>query len=116
MSPTEEPVRKVKFKKNGLTFIYGDIKRPENRTSTINSLGKTLLLKMIDYLLGANNDSAIMKEAIHGYYLDAKVQFKNDIYNVKRIIGTTDPSIFINGAEKSVTEYRDFFWNQKAGL
>lgn len=109
MSPTEEPVRKVKFKKNGLTFIYGDIKRPENRTSTINSLGKTLLLKMIDYLLGANNDSAIMKEAIHGYYLDAKVQFNNDNYNVKRIIGTTDPSIFINGAEKSVTEYRDFF-------
>lgn len=109
MSPNDELIRMMNIRENGLTLIYGDIKRPEVRTSTINSLGKTLLLKMIDYVLGANNDSTIMKEAIHDYYLDAKVKYKSKKYNVKRIIGTTSPSIFIDGEPKSITEYRNFF-------
>src|SRR5690625_1469809 len=109
MSPNDELVRNIKFKESGLTFIYGDIKRPEDRTSTINSLGKTLLLKMIDYLLGANNDSSIMKEAIHKYYLDAKIKYNNELYDVKRIIGNGDSSIYINGEVKELTEYREFF-------
>src|SRR5690625_94267 len=109
MSPNDELVRNIKFKESGLTFIYGDIKRPEDRTSTINSLGKTLLLKMIDYLLGANNDSSIMKEAIHKYYLDAKIKYNNELYDVKRIIGNGDSSIYINGEVKELTENREIF-------
>lgn len=109
MSPNDELVRNIKFKESGLTFIYGDIKRPDDRTSTINSLGKTLLLKMIDYLFGANNDSSIMKEAIHNYYLDAKIKYDDELYDVKRIIGNSDSSIFINGEVKGLTEYKDFF-------
>lgn len=109
MSPSDKLVRNIKFKESGLTFIYGDIKRPEDRTSTINSLGKTLLLKMIDYLLGANNDSSIMKEAIHNYYLDAKIKYNDELYDVKRIIGKSDSSIYINGEVKELNEYKEFF-------
>lgn len=109
MSPSDELIRKIVFNESGLTFIYGDIKRPEDRTSTINSLGKTLLLKMIDYLLGANNDSSIMKEAIHGYYLDARIKYNDKLHHVKRIIGKSDSSIYINGKIKDLTEYKDFF-------
>src|SRR5690625_4846589 len=109
MSPNDELVRNIQFKESGLTFIYGDIKRPDDRTSTINSLGKTLLLKMIDYLFGANNDSSIMKEAIHNYYLDAKIKYDDKLYDVKRIIGNSDSSIYINGEVKRLTEYKEFF-------
>src|SRR5690625_4673064 len=50
-----------------------------------------------------------MKEAINKYYLDAKIKYNNELYDVKRIIGNGDSSIYINGEVKELTEYREFF-------
>ena len=54
VSPDNEIIRDITFNYNGISFIYGNIQLPEDPTSTINSLGKTLLLKMIDFIYGAN--------------------------------------------------------------
>lgn len=62
VSPDNEIIRDITFNYNGISFIYGNIQLPEDPTSTINSLGKTLLLKMIDFIYGANNDKFIMKK------------------------------------------------------
>lgn len=67
--PDEKILRDVDFKENGISFIYGDIKEPDNKTSTINSLGKTLLLKFIDYILGAKVDQKIVKKDVYSYII-----------------------------------------------
>ncbi|MGX7014114.1 DUF2326 domain-containing protein [Vagococcus silagei] len=103
-------VRDIKFKETGLTFIYGDIKEPQNINATINSLGKTLFLKMIDYIFGANNDPKTMKKDIDGFELHAKIKFKEKCYLVKRVIGASkEEAIFVNAESKTITEYRTMF-------
>lgn len=79
-------VRDIDFSEEGISFIYGDIQAPENKRATINSLGKTLLIKFIDYIYGANEDPKIVKEAINGYTLDAIVKYNNKNYRIVRVL------------------------------
>ncbi|MGG2025046.1 DUF2326 domain-containing protein [Gottfriedia sp. S16(2024)] len=107
-TPAEEVIRDIDFRESGTSFIYGDVQDPKNSRATINSLGKTLLLKLIDYIFGANEDPTIIKKAIHGYYLDAIIKHKDKKYNIRRELGTSE-NILINGEPKSLTEYKIFF-------
>ncbi|WP_271399092.1 DUF2326 domain-containing protein [Salinicoccus roseus] len=101
-------VKEISFNENGVSYIYGDIKDPQNLGATINSLGKTLLLKFIDYIFGAKEDSNIIKEAIHNYILKAEVLHEGKKYNVQRILGDSS-CLYINDEEYTLTDYRNFF-------
>ena len=99
---------KIKFKEKGINYIFGDIQEPENKKATINSLGKTLLLKFIDYIFGANEDSKIIKEKIKGYTLEAVILVKNKKIKVKRILGNSK-EITVNDEIYSLSEYKKIF-------
>lgn len=103
-----EIIRDIEFVRVGISFIYGDIQDPKNLGATINSLGKTLLIKCIDYIYGANEDSKIIKEDIHGYILEAVIEYENKEYIIKRILGTSE-EILINDKPYGLTEYKEFF-------
>lgn len=106
-NPKSEKIRELDFEENGLSVIYGKVNKPENEKETSNSIGKTLLLKFIDYIFGANESAEVVKPIIHGWYLEATVKHKNNIVNVKRILGNSE--IEINGGKYSLGEYREFF-------
>ncbi|MFJ6264120.1 DUF2326 domain-containing protein [Lysinibacillus xylanilyticus] len=106
-NPKSEKIRELDFEENGLSVIYGKVNKPENEKETSNSIGKTLLLKFIDYIFGANESSEVVKPIIHGWYLEATVKHKNNIVNVKRILGNSE--IEINEGKYSLGEYREFF-------
>lgn len=108
LSPLDEIVRNIDFNEKGISFVYGDIQEPKNKKATINSLGKTLLLKFVDYILGANEDSKSVSEKINDYKLKAVVLFKNKKYVVTRIIGE-NRYILIGNKEYSLTDYKSFF-------
>lgn len=108
MDPQGDIVRDISFKKVGVSYIYGDIQHPENLGATINSLGKTLLLKCIDYIFGANEDSNIIKEQIHNYKLEAVVLNNGKNYIIHRILGNSE-QIYINNEEYSLTDYKKCF-------
>lgn len=107
-SPNGETVRDVPFNDVGISFVYGDIRAPENEQETINSVGKTLLLKMIDYVFGADEDSVIMKPVIAGYKLSAKVKYEDQVYHVNRVIGDSS-QLYVNGDIFSLEGYKEFF-------
>jgi len=107
-SPVGEIIQTIPFHEKGISFIYGDIKEPENKGATINSLGKTLLIKMIDYIFGANEDSSIMKNEIANYVLLATVKFQDEEHTVKRIIGNSS-EIQVDGKKHTLGEYKEFF-------
>lgn len=100
-------VREISFKKVGVSYVYGDIQDPKNLGATINSLGKTLLLKFIDYIFGANEDSSIVKEAIYNYKLEAIIEHNNNNYLICRILGNSE-SIYINGEPYTLTDYKEY--------
>ena len=103
-----EEKNKIKFKEKGINYIFGDIQEPENKKATINSLGKTLLLKFIDYIFGANEDSKIIKEKIKGYTLEAVILVENKKIKVKRILGNSK-EITVNDEIYSLSEYKKIF-------
>ena len=94
ISPNNQEIRNIKFNEEGLSLIYGDISMPNDKSKTSNSLGKSLLLKFIDYILGANNNDKIVPKVLDGYKLIALVYFENIKYEVIRILGDTK-NIFI---------------------
>ncbi len=104
----KQKLREVTFNEIGISFIYGDIKQNTDEKKTINSLGKTLLLKFIDYIFGANEDKNIVKKDIHNFYLEARVKFKGNIYIVERKLGSSN-ELFINNNSYSLTKYKEFF-------
>ena len=108
ISPNNQEIRNIKFNKEGLSLIYGDISMPDDKSKTSNSLGKSLLLKFIDYILGANNNDKIVPKVLDGYKLIALVDFENIKYEVIRILGDTK-NIFINEEAYELTEYKNFF-------
>ena len=107
-NPLGEIVRDIPFEKIGVSYIYGDIQDPKNLGATINSLGKTLLLKCIDYIFGANEDSNVIKEEIHNYKLEAIVLNDGEKFNITRILGNSD-EIYINGKAYTLTDYKSYF-------
>ena len=108
ISPNNQEIRNIKFNEEGLSLIYGDISMPNDKSKTSNSLGKSLLLKFIDYILGANNNDKIVPKVLDGYKLIALVDFENIKYEVIRILGDAK-NIFINEEAYELTEYKKFF-------
>ena len=98
----------VSLLKVWLIFIDVYKRQPDDKSKTSNSLGKSLLLKFIDYILGANNDDKIVPKVLNGYKLIALVEFKNIEYEVIRILGDTK-RILINEEAYELTEYKKFF-------
>ena len=107
-SPSDELIRDISFNESGISFIYGDIQEPMNKKATINSLGKTLLLKFIDYIFGANEDKKAIGEELNGYVLEAVVKHKNKQYRVKKSIGV-ESGIWIEDKMYPLTDYKIFF-------
>ncbi len=107
-SPDKKIIRNINFKESGISIILADIKRKEDTKETINSLGKTLLLKMIDYLYGANNDKAYFKEEINNYIIEGILKQNDEYYLCSRTIGDPEKNT-INDRTYTLNEYKTFF-------
>lgn len=105
---SNETIRDIEFNEVGVSFIYGDVQEPKNLGATINSLGKTLLAKCIDYIYGANEDPKIIKDVIHGYVLEAVIKYRNVHYMIRRTLGNSE-KIMINNEPYPLTDYKLFF-------
>lgn len=113
-NPSQRVIRDVEFEENGLNVIYGNVSKPNDDKETSNSIGKTLFLKFIDYILGANESSEIIKSDIHGWILEAVVKYNDSIKKVKRILGNSE--LEIDGKNYSINEYREEFQIQRSLL
>lgn len=107
-NPIGEIIQDIPFKENGISFIFGDIQDPKNFGATINSLGKTLLLKCIDYIYGANEDISIVKKEIHNYILEAIILHDSKEYVIRRVLGNSE-QIFIGNVPYTLTDYKNYF-------
>lgn len=108
ISPANEMIRDVDFNYSGISFIYGNIQMPEDKTSTINSLGKTLFLKMIDFIYGANYDKEIMKKDLAGYSIVAVIEHENIKHLVKRFLtkNADDNYVYLDNEPLELNDYK----------
>ena len=109
LNKSNEIIRDIPFNLNGVSFVLGDVEKPKDNKKTSNSIGKTLLLKMIDYIFGANEDKSIIKKELKEYVLLAEILFEGKKYIVKRILGLSSNNIFIDNEKKTLEQYKSFF-------
>lgn len=103
----KEVIRVVEFEESGLSIIYGNVNKPNDDKETSNSIGKTLFLKFVDYIFGANESSEIVKPKIHGWILDAIVKHENSEKNIVRILGSSE--VEVDGEKYSLNDYKHNF-------
>ncbi|WP_057763326.1 DUF2326 domain-containing protein [Cytobacillus praedii] len=106
-NPNGEKVREVSFEKDGISIIYGKVNKPDDEKETSNSIGKTLFLKFIDYIFGANENGEMIKPKIYGWYLEALIEFEANIFKVKRVLGKSE--LIVNGKTYELGEYKELF-------
>lgn len=112
-SPKSELLREVEFNETGLSIIYGEVEKPENINETTNSIGKTVLLKILNVVLGAKNSGKDTIRGLKDYKINAKVKNNDEVYDVSLILGSSK-DYYINNKKMNLTNYKEFFGISRA--
>lgn len=107
LNKEKQLIREITFNPKGLSIILGETNLPYDTKNTSNSIGKTLFLKLIDYIYGAKEDSRIIKPKIYGWEIMADVQTNKEINTVRRVLGTSQ--IYIDDKFYSLEKYKKHF-------
>lgn len=107
-TPEHKLKREIEFNLSGISMVLADIKKFDNK-ETINSLGKTLFLKMIDYVFGCNYNKSYFKEEIEGYILEGILYEHGNHYEISRVISDKNNQINFDNKEHNISDYRDIF-------
>ncbi len=102
-----EIIRNIEFLENDIFYVYGNVKKPRDNQKTSNSIGKTLALKMCDYIFGCKVDSKISKSVIATYSIVAEILHENKKHIVERSLNSK--VIYLDGKEMQLLEYCNFF-------
>lgn len=107
-SPELKKLREVRFNEVGLSVIYGDVEKPQKNNETSNSIGKTVLLKILNVILGAKNSGKDTIKGLTNYVINAVVKHNNIEYIVDIKIGDSK-SYHINNEKYTLTKYKEKF-------
>lgn len=114
-SPDSELLRTVNFNENGLSIIYGEVEKPDAVNETTNSIGKTVLLKILNVVLGAKNSGKDTINGLKDYIIKAKVKYNSENFHIEFKLGNSK-EYFINGQKMNLTKYKEFFKIERASI
>lgn len=107
-SPNLEKLREVEFREKGLSVIYGDVEKPKSENETSNSIGKTVLLKIVNVILGTKNSGKDTIKGLEGFVIKARVKKDAVEYDVEITIGDSK-KYYIDGVKHTLTKYKEKF-------
>lgn len=113
-NPQEDLVREVKFNKEGLSVILGKIMDAKQKEKSSNSIGKTLLLLFINYILGSNSTSKLFSKFLNDWTVVGKVLVNNEEVIIKRVIGTD--GVFYKGQKYELENFKELLGINRAEL
>lgn len=113
-NPQEDLVREVKFNKEGLSIILGKIMDAKQKEKSSNSIGKTLLLLFINYILGSNSTSKLFSKFLNDWTVEGEVLVNNEEVIIKRVIGTD--GVFYKGQKYELENFKELLGINRAEL
>lgn len=113
-NPQEDLVREVKFNKEGLSVILGKIMDAKQKEKSSNSIGKTLLLLFINYILGSNSTSKLFSKFLNDWTVEGEVLVNNKEVIIKRVIGTD--GVFYKGQKYELENFKELLGINRAEL
>lgn len=113
-NPQEDLVREVEFNKEGLSVILGKIMDAKQKEKSSNSIGKTLLLLFINYILGSNSTSKLFSKFLNDWTVEGEVLVNNEEVIIKRVIGTD--GVFYKGQKYELENFKELLGINRAEL
>jgi uncharacterized protein YydD (DUF2326 family) len=106
--PTFRPVR---FNRTGLSFVVGERHREvtRDRTKTYNGVGKSLMLDIVSYCLGAKQDQAFARQ-LQTWSFTLRIELAGVEHSIERDAATGDTRA--NGNEISATALKDWLHHE----
>lgn len=106
-----EKFKMIEFDNAEINIILGTVGHKDKKGKTVNGVGKTLSLKLIDFCLGSklNTKDKILKLADWDFILDVCIANKNRSF--KRSINNTNV-IYIDNEEKKLKEFNTWLENE----
>lgn len=92
---------------DGLNIILGKQNNKEKRKNTTNGIGKSLIIKLVDFCLGSNARKE-WSQVLKDWIFDLNIQIENKEYCISRSINKQN-KISINNHEFNVTKFREYF-------
>lgn len=113
-NPQGDLVREVKFNKEGLSVILGKIMDAKQKEKSSNSIGKTLLLLFINYILGSNSTSKLFSKFLNDWTVEGEVLVNNEEEIIKRVIGTD--GVFYKNQKYELENFKELLGINRAEL
>lgn len=100
---------KVDFR-DGINVILGSYSDSAERKDSLNSIGKTTLVNLVDFcLLGSYTKESPLKKAqsiMDGYYIVLEFERNNELYIIKRTTSNPNNKVFFGKKESGLKEYK----------
>lgn len=109
LSANKASFKTVIFNQTGLSIIVGKKENKENLDikKTYNSVGKSLIIRIIDFCLASNSIEEFEKKIPDWEFtLEFKIE---DIYYIVSRKTSEQGDLILNNKQISITEFRDFF-------
>lgn len=109
LSANKESFKTVKFNETGLSIIVGKKENKENLDTkkTYNSVGKSLIIRIIDFCLASNQIEEFEKK-IPDWEFTLEFKIENEDYIVSRKT-YEQGNLILNDKKMTVTEFRELF-------
>ena len=102
LSASESSFKTIHFNRQGASFIVAKQKNPESsdKSKTYNGVGKSLLVSLIDFCLGAraNKITKSLQKNLKNWHFILKIEIENRSYKITRY--TNSPKFIILDNEK----------------
>ncbi|MHB1694416.1 MAG: DUF2326 domain-containing protein [bacterium] len=109
LKSNKESFKTVIFNKTGLNFIIAKQKNPEesNFAKTYNGVGKSLLISIIHFCLGADKKNyKPFCEELQNWNFTLEFKIKDEIFTTTRTTGNPD-KIILNNKSLSINDFND---------
>lgn len=100
----DEYVNDVSFNRNGISVVLGKIEDRLNLKDTTNGVGKSIIMKTINYIYGSNSDESLYSK-LSDFYFEAEILIKESVHTVKRFFKQNGQILF-DGNSVSLDEYK----------
>ena len=111
ISANQKSFKKIKFNPSGASFIIAKQKDPQqsDKNKTYNGVGKSLLIALINFCLGAGSGNKITKalgscESLKDWVFTLKIRIKDKSYTITRSVNN-HKQIKLNDATLKVEEF-----------
>jgi len=105
LSANKNSFNSITFQNSSLNIILGSKSKEGNNsktTTTVNGVGKTLSIKLIDYCLGSRLDAHKELKKLNDWIFELNICHNDRNYNLQRAVGSGE--MWINGKNKKSTQ------------